>query len=49
MAKNDFLARQRAIQQAFFDAGIQSGRQQIMDMMSPCIERQSDYGQGHVW
>ena len=34
MGKNDFLARQRAIQQAFFEAGIQMGRQQIMDMMS---------------
>lgn len=34
MGKNDFLARQRATQQAFFEAGIQSGRQQIMDMMS---------------
>ena len=34
MGKNDFLARQRALQQAFFDAGIQSGRQQIMDMLS---------------
>jgi cytochrome c biogenesis protein ResB len=34
MGKNDFLAKQRVMQQAFFDAGIQSGRQQIMDMMS---------------
>ena len=34
MAKNDFLAKQRALQQAFFEAGVQSGRQQIMDMMS---------------
>ena len=34
MAKNDFLARQRATQQAFFEAGLQSGRQQIMDMLS---------------
>ena len=34
MAKNDFLAKQRATQQAFFDAGLQSGRQQILDMMS---------------
>lgn len=34
MAKNDFMARQRAINQAFFEAGLQSGRQQIMDMMS---------------
>ena len=34
MAKNDFLARQRAIQMGFFKAGIQSGRQQIIDMFS---------------
>lgn len=34
MAKNDFLAKQRAIQQGFFQAGLNSGRQQIIDMMS---------------
>lgn len=34
MAKNDFLARQRAVNMGFFEAGLQSGRQQIMDMMS---------------
>lgn len=34
MAKNDYLARQKAMQQAFFNAGLQSGRQQIMDMLS---------------
>ena len=34
MAKNEFLARQKAMKQACFDAGLQSGRQQIMDMMS---------------
>ena len=34
MAKNDFLARQAATQRAFFDAGLQSGRQQIIDMVS---------------
>ena len=34
MAKNDFLAKQKAVQKAFFDAGLQSGRQQIMDMLS---------------
>lgn len=34
MAKNDFLARQRAAQKAYFEAGLQSGRQQILDMMS---------------
>lgn len=34
MAKNGFLEKQQAMQRAFFDAGLQSGRQQIMDMMS---------------
>ena len=41
MAKNDFLARQRAIQQAYFDAGVKTGRQQIIDMMS-CVLRDAD-------
>ena len=34
MAKNGFLERQKATQRAYFDAGLQSGRQQILDMMS---------------
>lgn len=34
MGKNDYLARQRALQRGYFDAGLQSGRQQIMDMVS---------------
>ena len=34
MAKNDYLAKQRAIRNAFFEAGLQCGRQQIIDMMS---------------
>lgn len=34
MAKNDFLAKQQALQRACFDAGLQCGRQQIMDMLS---------------
>ena len=34
MGKNDYLARQRAIQQGYFNAGLQSGRQQIIDMVS---------------
>lgn len=34
MAKNDFLARQKAVQTACFTAGLQSGRQQILDMVS---------------
>ena len=34
MAKNDFLARQKALQTACFEAGLRSGRQQILDMVS---------------
>lgn len=34
MAKNDYLARQAVMQRAYFDAGLQSGRQQIIDMVS---------------
>ena len=34
MAKNDFLAKQKAIQHAFFEAGLQCGRQQILDLVS---------------
>ena len=34
MANNDFLARQRQMQRAYFDAGLQSGRQQILDMLT---------------
>lgn len=33
MAKNDFLAKQRAIQHGFFRAGEQTGRQVVLDMM----------------
>lgn len=34
MAKNSFLLKQKELQRACFNAGLQSGRQQIMDMMS---------------
>jgi hypothetical protein len=34
MAKNAFLEKQKATQRAFFEAGLQSGRQQILDMVS---------------
>ena len=34
MAKNDFLAKQAALQRACFEAGLRSGRQQILDMVS---------------
>lgn len=32
MAKNGFLERQKATQRAYFDAGLQSGRQQILEL-----------------
>lgn len=34
MGKHDFIARQNEVKRAFFDAGLQCGRQQIMDMVS---------------
>ena len=34
MGKNAFLDKQQALQRACFDAGLQSGRQQIIDMVS---------------
>lgn len=34
MAKKDFLNRQKAMQRAFLDVGLQCGRQQILDMVS---------------
>lgn len=44
MAKNDFLARQAAMQRAFFDAGLRSGRQQILDMVSLVLRDQDIMG-----
>ena len=34
MGKNGFLEKQRIERQTYFDAGLQMGRQQILDMMS---------------
>ena len=34
MAKNDFLEKQRAMQRGCFTVGLQSGRQQILDLVS---------------
>jgi hypothetical protein len=48
MGKNDFLAKQRALQQAFFDAGIQSGRQQVMDMMSLVLHDKYGFGKDRL-
>lgn len=41
---NAFLEKQKATQRAYFEAGLQSGRQQIMDMMS-LVLRDSDIDQ----
>ena len=43
MGKNDFMARQRAMQRGFFDAGLQCGRQQIIDMVSLVLRDQRMY------
>ena len=34
MGKNGYLDRQKALQRACFDSGLQAGRQQIVDMVS---------------
>lgn len=53
MAKNDFLARQAATQRACFEAGLRSGRQQILDMVSlvlrdPDIMEKDTFGKGRL-
>ena len=50
MAKNDFLERQKMMNQAYFDAGLQMGRQQILDMMcltlnDPAVMKKNTYGE----
>lgn len=49
MSKSGLLERQQAQNRAFFDAGLQSGRQQIIDMMclvlhDPEIMRKDTFG-----
>ena len=34
MAKNDYLARQKAMKDGYYRAGLEDGRQQILDMMT---------------
>ena len=34
MGKNGYLEKQKVIKQGYFDAGLQCGRQQILDMLS---------------
>lgn len=42
--QNAFLAKQAALQNACFDAGLQCGRQQILDMMSLVLRDPSIMG-----
>ena len=44
MAKNDFMARQRARDRAMLYVGLHSGRQQILDMMSLVLRDPSIMG-----
>ena len=44
MAKNNYLARQKALQDACFDAGLRCGRQQILDMVSLVLRDQEIMG-----
>ena len=44
MAKNDFMARQKAIQRGFFEGGLRCGRQQIIDMLSLVLRDQDIMG-----
>lgn len=53
MAKNGFLEKQRITNQAYFDAGLQMGRQQILDMMSislndPDVMGKDVFGKGRL-
>ena len=38
MAKNAYLEKQAAMRQGYFTAGLQSGRQQILDMVSLVLQ-----------
>lgn len=44
MAKNNYLARQEAMQKAYLDIGVQCGRQQIIDMVSLVLRDQEIMG-----
>lgn len=53
MGKNGFLERQRIERQAYFDAGLQMGRQQILDGLSvvlndPAIMRKDVFGKDRL-
>ena len=44
MAKNDFLARQKARDRVLLDVGLHCGRQQILDMMTLVLRDPSIMG-----
>lgn len=44
MAKNTYLEKQATIRQGYFIAGLQSGRQQILDMVSLVLRDQKIMG-----
>lgn len=53
MGKNGFLEKQRIERQAYFDAGLQMGRQQILDGLSvvlndPAIMRKDVFGKDRL-
>lgn len=53
MSKNGFLERQRIERQAYFDAGMQMGRQQILDGLSvvlndPAIMKKDVFGKDRL-
>ena len=53
MGKNGFLERQRIEKQAYFDAGLQMGRQQILDGLSvvlndPAIMKKDVFGKDRL-
>lgn len=53
MGKNSFIERQRIERQAYFDAGLQMGRQQILDGLSvvlndPAIMRKDVFGKDRL-
>lgn len=53
MGKNAFIAKQQALQREFFNAGVQGGRQQIIDMVSlvlrdPAIMGKDTFGKDRL-
>lgn len=53
MAKNDFLARQAVARDCYFRAGLEAGRQQIIDMLvlvlrDPAYVKKDIHGKGRL-